>query len=199
MRFGCIEGDRGIPVVTFCESTHRAELICRVKFFAHPDMEEFRREVLLPKFHKITTEKPPESRKGEIELDQADTRIERGILALSRIQRMSNPYDIPSMHLPLERLDNQRQRTAHCIQLSSHKRPRAEQIPLADLLLFQRLERKVPYQGEEKNLDLHNGQLVPDTSSRAVDKRHDIWPDPWARWIGRWCRCQPSGRVERAR
>ena len=36
----------------------------RVKYFAHPDLDEFKKDFLVPHFHKVVTEKPKESRSG---------------------------------------------------------------------------------------------------------------------------------------
>ncbi len=36
----------------------------RLKFFMHPDLDEFRREELGKRFAKVVTEKPKESRSG---------------------------------------------------------------------------------------------------------------------------------------
>jgi hypothetical protein len=37
---------------------------CSVKYFAHPDLDAFRREELVPRFAKVAVEKPKESRAG---------------------------------------------------------------------------------------------------------------------------------------
>ena len=38
--------------------------MCRLKFFAHPDLDAFRRTRLEPYFRKVHVDKPKESRKG---------------------------------------------------------------------------------------------------------------------------------------
>lgn len=35
-----------------------------MKYFAHPDLDAFRREELVPRFAKVAVEKPKESRAG---------------------------------------------------------------------------------------------------------------------------------------
>ena len=37
-----------------------------MKFFMHPDLIEFQKEVLEPRFKKVAVPKPKESRKGEL-------------------------------------------------------------------------------------------------------------------------------------
>lgn len=67
-----------------------AGLIVRIKFFQHPDLDEFKRDVLVPRFHKVSTEKPPESRKGAPKTcalqHDLTRRVERGILAMPGVQ-----------------------------------------------------------------------------------------------------------------
>jgi len=63
-----------------------AQLTRRIKFFQHPDLDEFKRDVLVPRFHKVSTEKPPESRKGASGPawchDELTCRVQRGVLAV---------------------------------------------------------------------------------------------------------------------
>lgn len=40
----------------------------RLKYFMHPDLDEFRRDELEGKFWKVVTEKPKESRAGEFRI-----------------------------------------------------------------------------------------------------------------------------------
>lgn len=90
--------------IPFWRVSQYGEADSRVKFFAHPDMDEFKRDVLVPKFHKITTEKPPESRKGEQDMESklgADVRIERGILVVPRISRIISAQTYPACIYPL--------------------------------------------------------------------------------------------------
>jgi hypothetical protein len=35
-----------------------------LKFFMHPDLDEFKRSELIPRFSKVVVDKPKESRKG---------------------------------------------------------------------------------------------------------------------------------------
>jgi hypothetical protein len=39
-------------------------LIRSLKFFMHPDLDEFKRSELVPRFSKVVVDKPKESRKG---------------------------------------------------------------------------------------------------------------------------------------
>jgi hypothetical protein len=56
-------------VVNWCKSTfrpfiERLQLITSMKFFMHPDLDDFRKSELLPRFSKVVVDKPKESRKG---------------------------------------------------------------------------------------------------------------------------------------
>ena len=47
------------------QGRRRRDLMDRLKFFMHPDLDDFKRAELIPKFSKVVVEKPKESRKGE--------------------------------------------------------------------------------------------------------------------------------------
>lgn len=48
------------PGIWFLTDTHS------MKFFAHPDLDAFRRQELVPRFAKVAVEKPKESRAGTL-------------------------------------------------------------------------------------------------------------------------------------
>ena len=52
-----------MPISELCrrEADHGNSL----KFFMHPDLDEFKRTELIPRFSKVVVDKPKESRKGE--------------------------------------------------------------------------------------------------------------------------------------
>jgi hypothetical protein len=58
---------RRMLVVIWCElyaRSGRLVLTIRLKFFMHPDLDDFRKSVLITRFRKVVVDKPKESRKG---------------------------------------------------------------------------------------------------------------------------------------
>jgi hypothetical protein len=58
---------RRMLVVLWCElyaRSGRLVLTIRLKFFMHPDLDDFRKSELVTRFRKVVVDKPKESRKG---------------------------------------------------------------------------------------------------------------------------------------